>query len=429
MQRVMSWGRAHRASEGAPLRRDALNEQLSHGRGIYGNGRSYGDAALNAELGVLTTQKLRNFISLDREKGILHCEAGLTLRDINSVAAKYGWRLPVVPGTQFVTLGGAIACDIHGKNHHQKGSFGACLRRIALARSDHDSVIELNKPEDPLFRATVGGLGLTGCILSAELRLDKMLGNTVITEDIPFQNLTEFFELSGSSINFDHTVAWIDGTKRGNKARGIFSRANFSEEVLPEQKTRSFTVPKVFPLSAVRPSTMKPFNELYFRLKSRNEAPKIVSYNKFMFPLDSLYKWNNIYGPRGFYQYQVAVPTETSVQAITKILDIIASSNSGSFLSVLKTFGEHSPRGLLSFPMAGTTLAMDFPNHGTATFKLFQKLDEVVCAYGGRIYAAKDGLCTPESFKKGYGEIDQFLQHRDMGIQTDMSLRLELNKK
>lgn len=393
----------------------------------FGMGRSYGDACLNPGGTLWKASGLDKLISFDSERGRLVCEAGVLLRDIQRVFVPQGWMLPVTPGTQVVTVGGAIANDVHGKNHHVYGSFGDQVHSIMLARTD-GQVLEASADENSdWLSATIGGLGLTGVILQAEIQLRRVDSPWLDAETIPYWSLSEFFELANASeAEWEHTVSWIDCIN-SQQGRGIFMRANHvsgscNSGPMPSGKQK--TMPFVPPLSLVNKLSLGPFNHLYFQLNKHKAGRSRVHYEPFNYPLDNLLEWNRMYGPKGFYQYQSVVPFEGAKEAIKCQLDEIRRSGQGSFLAVLKTFGNRQPRGMLSFPMPGVTLALDFPNRGRRTLELFERLDRVVRRVGGRIYPAKDARMPAELFESGYTRLDEFLQYRDPGISSAMSRRL-----
>lgn len=423
-----SWGRlAELAHEQRLLvaGKEALPTFDSNSGGLaYGNGRSYGDVCLNPGGGLWMTAALDRFISFDESTGILTCEAGVLLRDIQRLMVPRGWMLPVTPGTQLVTVGGAIANDVHGKNHHRVGSFGDHVTDIRMLRTNGETIVCGPNLKLDWFAATVGGLGLTGVILEASLQLRSVGGPWLDIETQPYQNLAEFFALAdGAEERWEHTVSWIDCITGGG--RGIFMRGNHSShrgDVQPEGKKRS--VPFVPPVSLINRLTLRPFNTAYYHLQAAKAGKSRVHYEEFFYPLDNVLNWNRIYGPRGFYQYQSVVPREVGPDAVKAMLREIANSGDGSFLAVLKTFGNRQAPGMLSFPEPGVTLALDFPNKGTSTLKLFERLDAVVREAKGRIYPAKDARMPRDLFESGYPRLGEFLHYRDPGISSALSRRL-----
>jgi FAD/FMN-containing dehydrogenase len=391
----------------------------------FGMGRSYGDTALNAGGPVWTTSGLDSFLQFDAKTGVLVCEPGVLLRDIQRCGVAQGWMLPVTPGTQMATVGGAIANDVHGKNHHVFGTFGEHVLQIKLLRTDGTLIACSPQQNFEYFSATVGGIGLTGVIIEATLQLRKVTGSWLETETIPYGNVDEFFKLSRESeSDWEYTVSWID-CLAGHGGRGLFMRANHSDRTqgpLPKARVRSF--PIVPPISVVNKLSLRAFNNAYFYLNRAKRGRRLEHYQPFFYPLDNLQHWNRMYGPKGFYQYQSVIPGRYASTATQAMLDAIARSGQGSFLAVLKTFARRPEVGMLSFPREGATLALDFPNLGAETDKLFQRLDAIVLEAGGRIYLGKDARMPRAVFEAGYPRLVEFLSYRDPGISSEMSRRL-----
>lgn len=391
----------------------------------FGAGRSYGDVALNPDGKLWLTRGLDHFIDFDEETGKLTCEAGVLLRDIQRLVVPRGWMLPVTPGSQIVTLGGAIANDIHGKNHHVLGSFGAHVTELKLARTDGTVKLCGLATNPDWFAATLGGLGLTGIVLEATVQLRPVKTPWLDTESIPYYSLEEFFTLADESeVDWEYTVSWID-CMAGKSSRGIFMRANHGEtagKTLPKEK--SITMPLTPPVSLVNGLSLRPFNFAYFHKNKWAAGKSIQHYEPFFYPLDNIHEWNRMYGKKGFYQYQSVVPNTDRVDVTQAMLDAIKASGQGSFLAVLKTFGDKPSEGMLSFPMEGVTLALDFPNRGAKSEALFKRLDAIVSEAGGRIYPAKDARMPRELFEAGYPRLKEFTAFRDEGISTAMSRRL-----
>jgi len=383
----------------------------------YGRGRSYGDSCINSQGTQISTRRLNRIIRFDAQQGILHCEAGLTLDEILQVIVPMGWFLPVVPGTRFATLGGAIANDVHGKNHHLAGSFGCHVRSLMLLRSSGDRQLCSPSENAQRFAATVGGLGLTGLITSAEINLIPIASHELEVEDKVFSCIDEFAALSRESADWEYTVSWIDTFARnGQVGRGIFSRARHARErgpLIPGRRRAALAVPIAPPLSLVNKWTVNSFNRLYFWAGSRKHVVRRQHYQPFFFPLDAINHWNRIYGSRGFYQYQCVVPHLGGEQAIQTLLREIHRSGEASFLAVLKEFGQRRSPGLLSFPRPGLTLALDFPNRGEKTRRLLESFDETVLAAGGALYPAKDARMSPQIFAAGFPAIQDFIPEMD----------------
>ncbi|MDO9521747.1 MAG: FAD-binding oxidoreductase [Pseudohongiella sp.] len=402
----------------------------------FGNGRSYGDVCLNPGGVVWQMRGLNRLIAFDSVTGRLRCQSGVLLQDIQRTLVPQGWMLPVTPGTQLITVGGAIANDVHGKNHHRLGSFGDHVIALDLFRTDGSLLHCSHNSEARMLQATIGGLGLTGIILEAELQLRRINSPWLTTDTVPYRSLDEFFELADSSEqNWEHTVSWIDclSGRAGHDTRGIFLRANHNNDAAEHNPdtshkaptgARRLSFPFTPPLSLVNRLSLRPFNELYYRLQARKRGSGTAHYESFFYPLDTLRHWNRMYGPRGFYQYQCVVPKADSREAIARLLNTIQQSGEGSFLAVLKTFGDKTGKGLLSFPMPGATLALDFPNRGERSSRLFEQLDAIVSEHAGRIYAAKDALMPRSLFESGYPHLPEFIPMRDPGISSALSRRL-----
>jgi len=402
----------------------AQNTISNHSNGIvYGMGRSYGDVCLNQDGLLWKSKKLNRLISFDEKLGILECESGMTLKSIQDLVIPKGWMLPVSPGTQFVTVGGAIANDIHGKNHHQAGTFGNHITEILLLRSDSDPILCGPNKNKNWFQATIGGIGLTGIIFSCKIQLKKINGSWLEAESIPFQGLDKFFELTKESdSDWEYTAAWIDCLYK-KEIRGIFERG---KHVRKNKKFKKFQISFPFtpPFSLVNELTISIFNPIYFFLKSFFSGKRTIHYSKFLHPLDNIHNWNRMYGTRGFYQFQCVIPHESSKETLKKMLDLITELKMGSFLAVLKSFSNFKPVGLLSFSEPGITFAMDFPNKGNKTELLFHELEKIVIHSGGKIYLAKDMLMSKESFEASYKSLDSFTTFRDPNISSQMSKRL-----
>ncbi len=389
----------------------------------YGLGRSYGDACLNPDGVLLDTHALDRLIAFDRATGRLTCEAGVVLRDIQRLMLPRGWSLPVVPGTQLVTVGGAIANDVHGKNHHATGTFADHVVSLTLVRSDGAAIECGPQQRSDWFAATAGGLGLTGLIVQAELQLKPAKGPWVEAEILPYAGLDEFFSLSEAAHpEWEHAVSWIDCT--GSEVRGLFLRArDAQDQSRPLPPARRLAMPLTPPVSLVNRLSLRPLNRAYYALNSRHKGTRVLPQEQFLFPLDGILEWNRMYGPRGFYQYQSVVPHDAAHAATKEMLAAIARSGEGSVLAVLKTFGARRPSGLMSFVQPGVTLALDFGNR-PATSALFERLDAIVREAGGRIYLAKDARMPRSLFEATYPRLQEFLRYRDPGMSSAMSRRL-----
>ncbi len=375
----------------------------------FGQGRSYGDSCLNDGGALLRTSFLDRFISLDPQSGLLRCEAGVTLGQILELSVPRGFFLPVVPGTQHVSVGGAIANDIHGKNHHRAGTFGRHVRRLELLRSDRGSVE--CAPGDELFAATVGGLGLTGLITWAEIQLRKVPGPAIRLETIPFRGLEAFFSLSEESdAKCEYTVAWYD-VWRG---RGVFFRGDHA----PGKRRAPLRKPGIpFSLPLVNDVTTQAFNESYYAAQKIGRRSRLAHYDPFFFPLDGVAGWNKLYGKRGFLQFQCVVPTREALAALLK-------ESPPSPLTVVKKFGELASPGLLSFPRPGFTLAVDLPNRGGPTYAQYLRLEHMAVEAGGALYPAKDARMTAKTFARSYPRRDEFVRHLDPAFSSSFWRRV-----
>ena len=399
-------------------RREDLRVLFDQGETLIarGNGRSYGDAALNPDL-TLSMLAMDRFQAFDAGTGLLTCEAGVLLADILATFVPRGWFPPVVPGTKFVTVGGMIAADVHGKNHHCDGTFGAHVESLALAMVDGE-IRECSRTENvDLFRATLGGMGLTGVILSASFRLRPIETAFVMEETLATRDLDETMSSFEESHNWPSGVAWIDCLARGAKlGRALMSRATtMSRGSLPAQLASvplrpapgtKLTVPVNAPSVLFNRISIELFNRLYYRRGRARIGVRAVHFDPFYFPLDRIEAWNRLYGRRGFLQYQCVLPKAESGAGIATLLERIAAAGQGSFLAVLKLFGPGGD-GLMSFPMEGYTLALDFPMRRD-TLELLDALDEITHAHGGRVYLAKDARCTPERVRQGYPHSNAF---------------------
>jgi len=382
----------------------------------YGNGRSYGDVCLTEQGTLLLTRGLDRFIEFDAQHGVLRCEAGVTLAEILALVVPQGWFLSSTPGTRLATIGGAVANDVHGKNHHAVGSFGHHVRALALWRSD-GSVIEC-RPDDHngWFAATLGGLGLTGLIVWVEIQLMPIQTPWMWVESQRFANLDEFWTLNHhAQARWPYTVAWIDCLATGNaQGRGILLAGQHasSQTTLPTFTERRKRIPVDPPFSLVNRWSLRAFNALYYRQPVTPQGA-LSHYVPYFYPLDGIQDWNRIYGRQGFYQYQCVIPPGEAETAIAELLKAVARRGEGSFLAVLKHFGNQPSLGMLSFPRPGTTLALDFPNRGEKTLRLLQALDAIVQEAGGALYPGKDARMPASLFQSGYPQWEAFSAYID----------------
>lgn len=385
-----------------------------------GLGRSYGDASLNGGGGVIAFERLNRMIAFDDSTGVLECEAGVSLAEILDTFLPRGYFLPVTPGTKFVTLGGAIAHDIHGKNHHRVGSISNFILDFRL-RTAHGEVLSCSPEQNSeAFWATVGGAGLTGFVLSARLRLQPVETAHVKVDFLKVAHVEEAIDAMEESDHlYEFSVAWIDCLARGKSlGRSVLMRANpalagdlpkgSGDPLSPKRRTER-SVPFDFPAGLLNPMTVGAFNTLFYGWH-RTISGRLADIDSFFYPLDSIRDWNRMYGRRGFVQYQLAFPKETSRAGLDEVLQRVSASGRGSFLGVLKRFG-NATAGLLSFPFPGYTLALDLPvNNGLVAF--LAGLDAVVLSHGGRLYLAKDAVMTPATFASMYPRLDEFREVR-----------------
>ena len=431
-----SWGRYPQfEQQGTALQwRDLpLPLELAEERSLlpFGNGRSYGDCCLNEDNLLLATHHLNHLIEFDRENGVVRCEAGITLGELLAVIVPAGWFLPVTPGTQFVTVGGAIANDVHGKNHHLAGTFGCHLRALELLRSSGKRLFCSANKHHELFNATIGGLGLTGLISWAEIQLKPINNPLIHSETIRFTNIEEFVSLcQESDQSFEYTVAWLDCQAKGeNLGRGLFMRGNHTS---PEYNNQPLNPPKLrpsipfnAPSFSMHPIFIKGFNQFYYHRQRQQRVESVSHYAPFFYPLDAIGNWNRLYGKRGFLQYQCVVPYQDGDLApIKSVLKLITEQGQGSFLAVLKLFGEISSPGMLSFPRPGLSLALDFPNRGEKLLKLFAQLDHLVLQHNGALYPAKDAAMHATSFKQFYPEWQAFSKFIDPKFSSSLWRRV-----
>lgn len=365
-----------------------------------GNGRCYGDSALSEN--IFSTKRINKFISFDRLNGVIECESGVLLSQVLEVIVPQGYFLFVTPGTKFVTVGGAIASDVHGKNHHAEGCFSEYVLEFSLL-NERGEVLKCSRDENQeKFWATIGGMGLTGIILSAKFKLKNIETSYIYQETIKADNLDEIFRLFEESESWTYNVAWIDCLQKDkNLGRSILMRGEhaFKHQISQKQQQNPLelkkginpSVPFYFPGFVLNNLTVKLFNLLYFNKQRKKTVKNFVHYESFFYPLDIVNDWNKIYGKKGFIQYQMVIPKEKGKEGMKKILETIAKSGNGSFLAVLKLFGKNNPEAYNSFPQEGYTLALDFKVNSKLK-KLVAQLDSIVEEYGGRIYLTKDSM-------------------------------------
>ncbi len=410
----------------------------------YGKGRSYGDSCLNSNSYLLQMTNLNHFLELNEGNGdisnsnskltSIKVEAGVTFDDLLTYLIPKGYFLPVTPGTKYITVGGAIANDIHGKNHFSQGTFGNHLLSFGLLRPNSDNeLIEFfcSKDENSeLFNATIGGLGLTGIITWAEFTLKNIVSEYFDNESIKFSNIDEFFDINKESEqSFEYTVAWLDCGGMGKKlGRGLYYRANHSE--IPTELNQLHQNPINNPITYpfINSTSVKVFNELYFSKQISKHTKSLIHYEPFFYPLDKIGKWNNLYGKNGFLQYQFVLPFGDEKNILKKIINKIANSGFSSFLTVLKTFGNIKSPGLLSFPQEGVTMAIDF-RLDAKVFGLLAELDVIILDCGGRVYPAKDARMKTETFMESFPNLEEFKKYKLDNFSSDFWKRVVTKDK
>lgn len=420
ISRISGWGRypEHESELERPERYAGL---LPDAPSVIarGQGRGYGDAALNENGRVLLTERINRLLEFDTEQGILRAEAGATLADILEVIVPQGWFLPVTPGTRFVSLGGCVAADVHGKNHHHDGSFGNHVLAIELLLADGSCKTCSPMENADLFWATVGGMGLTGIIGEVTLKLIPVRSAYMHVQNHAAESLDQLFNLmQDASLDDRYAVAWIDSMASGNAlGRGILMCGHHAApDELPTglspffvKRQRQRSIPMNFPSWTLNSLTISAFNSRYYRTESARREPFVNGYNPYFYPLDSIGNWNRMYGKRGFVQYQCVIPEPNAYDGISELLLELADSRCPSFLAVLKRMGPQG-QGMLSFPMEGFTLALDLPIRDEGLFAALDRLDKIVLQYGGRVYLAKDARLSAKAFHTMYPRYAEWLK-------------------
>lgn len=391
-----------------------------------GMARSYGDSALSQN--IIITRRFNYILDFDGEQGIVTCESGVTLKDLLNTFVPKGWFLPVTPGTKYITVGGAIASDVHGKNHHREGTFCDHLLLLELLLPSGDIIICSPTINSKIFRATCGGNGLTGIILRATFQMKRIETAYIRQRTIKAKNLGQMVELLEMNENYTYTVAWIDCmAKRNSLGRGVLFLGEHAEKVdLASEKLngnpyiikdhKKLNVPIFFPNFVLNKMSIESFNSLYYFKFPKDVHDCIVDYDTFFYPLDSIYNWNRIYGKRGFTQYQLVIPKSSGIKGVQRIIKRVSDKKMGSFLAVLKIFGKANGN-LLSFPREGYTLTLDFPIN-RSLFSFLNDLDDVVLEYGGRLYLTKDVRMSARMFRMGYPNWKKFVAIRQ-DIEAD----------
>ncbi|WP_054142141.1 FAD-binding oxidoreductase [Bosea sp. AAP35] len=427
---IGSWG-GLKAKDSATLAPEAWMAHPSPEQGpvlAHGNGRSYGDSCLNDGGRLIMARGLDRVLAFDRENGVVSCEAGVLLDDLLKLVVPAGWFPPVTPGTCFVTIGGALANDVHGKNHHRAGTFGRHVLAFELVRSDGQRLTCAPDINAGLFAATIGGMGLTGLITQVTLQLMPVASGEMMQETIHFDGLDRFFAIAAQSdATHDYTVAWIDALASGSSfGRGVFFRANHAPaaNTSPSRPRRSLPFPIKPPIPLINGLTLRAFNLLYRTMQPRSPDPRRIAYRPFFYPLDRVRNWNRAYGPNGLRQFQCAIPMADARDAVEAMLRLTLASGEASFLTVLKLFGDVPSPGMMSFPVAGATLTLDFPNRGARTERLLTALDRIALEAGGRVNPYKDARMSPATFRASFPQWRDFAQHIDPGFSSSFWRRV-----
>ena len=379
---------------------------ISHSLIARGLGRSYGDSSLAST--VIQMQYLNHFQSFDETSGILKCEAGVSLAQILEIFVPRGWFLPVTPGTRFVTVGGAIASDVHGKNHHISGTFCEHVTQIKMLLGNGEKITTSPTELPELFHATCGGMGLTGIILSASIRLIPIKSSQIIQTTIKAPSLSAVLQVFEENREATYSVAWIDCLARGKDlGRSLLMLGEHAQEgLLVTHGNKATPIPVDMPAFLLNQTTISAFNSLYYNRALRGKSARQIPYESFFYPLDALSNWNRLYGKSGFMQYQFVLPKIAGEIGLREVLECIADSGKGSFLAILKAFGKVN-QNLLSFPIEGYTLALDFKVE-PSLFNLLNILDQLVLKHGGRIYLTKDARMSESTFKESYPRWSEF---------------------
>lgn len=434
------WGRFPSAQTDLyrPERRSSFLEVLAREQTLIprGLGRSYGDAAHNGEGATVLMERLNRMLSFDPASRILECEPGVTIQDVLEVFLPRGLGPPVTPGTMYVTLGGCLACDVHGKNHHHSGSFSRHLVDFELLLPD-GSLVTCSRKENPdLFWATIGGMGLTGIVTGLRIRLKSVPSQYVVVDYDKARDLDEALALfEASDDTYEYSVAWIDCLARGSRAgRSVLIRGNDAGPEHLGSRPRqprgrpTVRVPMNMPSGLLNRYSVRWFNALYYGKAPRTARNRVEPFQKFFYPLDSVRDWNRIYGTSGFVQYQFVVPRAAARAALQAVLSRISKAGQASFLAVLKAMGAEEPDQLLSFPREGYTLAVDIPWKAGRTERLLAELDRIVIDHGGRVYLAKDARLSPEAFRSMYPRMDSWREIKRR-VDPDNKLRSDLAER
>lgn len=438
---LQSWGRVERLNR-KMISSEELQKTSAHVL-PFGNGRSYGDTCHNDEGVLLNTRSDAQIHKFDPETGVLDADAGVLLVDVLRCVIPHGFFLEVTPGTSYITLGGAIANDVHGKNHHVRGTFSHCVQSFTLIRSDFDSLLNCSRKENSeLFAATIGGMGLTGLIQHVSIKLMKVSSPDIQQKSIRFNNLDQYFDICDEIDNaHEYSVAWIDQlTKGANFGRGILMAGDHAaldegndkgesarDFALPEKA--KLVVPFTPPLNLINKLSLTAFNAAYFHKAKAGTHESIAKWQSYFYPLDAISGWNKLYGPKGLFQHQSVYPLADGRETTIKLLDCAKRHNHASFLTVLKRFGAMNSSGIFSFPREGFTLTLDFANQGACTLKFLRELDDITMSAGGAVNPYKDQRMAPDVFEASFPNWRSLEAHRDPKFMSNFWQRtaMQLN--
>lgn len=431
---LQSWGRY---TSSTPKNITEVTANWSPGAGehlapylAYGLGRTYGDVCLNNGGTLLRTTKLNQIIFFDAKKGVVRAEAGVSIAEILSTVVQHGWFVPVTPGTKFVTLGGALANDVHGKNHHSAGTFGCFVRSFELIRSTGEKFVCSPGSNPELYSATIGGMGLTGLVTWIEFQLIPIDNSMIKMERKRVGSISEMIScILHADQHNQYTVGWLDTTSKGGKlGRGVLFKGDHAEKELAVQtegrefEETQYSQGQANSLFSALPyvgqyllnsTTISIFNSFYYAYNTSSETPYTASIDSFFYPLDAIPHWNRVYGASGMIQYQFVVPLNDGKYITQSVLKKMRSVNASSFLSVIKVFGEKLSPGMMSFPIPGITLAMDIPAGVAGLLPALDFCDEMIAEVGGRIYPAKDSRMKGSMFRRMYPRLDEFTTYVD----------------
>lgn len=433
MQEITSWGNYFNTkSDVEPLYWQSDRVLFQEGQSYLpiGLARSYGDCCLNDKGNLISTRGLNRFLSFDDKTGVICCQSGVSLAEILDFLVPRGWFLPVSPGTKFVSVGGAIANDVHGKNHHSAGTFGENILEFELLRSNGDRLVCSKEKNSEYFRSTIAGLGLTGLILWAKIQLKPISSAYMQCKNIFFHSLEEFLEVSKHySDKFEYTVAWMDcASKNSLFGRGIFMCANHSPENISKTYNKKFiNMPVSLPSGLLNNFVVSSFNKLYFTLKENSKSDFLAHYDPYFYPLDAVGSWNKVYGKKGFFQFQCVVPFDDNFKTFFAVFEKLKKSDCSSYLTVVKEFSERKSAGLMSFPRKGVTICFDIPNKGASTLSFIRSLNDFVCQNGGALYPAKDASMSANNFIKSFVNIDEFSKFIDPKFSSSLWRRVNSN--